>query len=393
LPPEQRAKQLGADVYPLFGFPGWERIHAANSRLAAGYVPAPKADISCMAHERAVLEAVLTGKPYPVTAMISVASNPLLALPNVRRTCQALQALQLYVVMDYYLTPSAMLADYVFPAASTVERSELWLTPSFCLACPKGIGPLFERRDDYQFWRGLGIRLGQAEHWPWRTVEKVWDHRLAPAGLTFQRLLDQNGFFGRPEYHLHERIGFGTPSGKVELRSSIFEALGCEAVPVYRELAETTSGDSGPAKDYPLILITGSRFMPMYHSEQRQLASARARKPDPTVGLHPETAAAQGLREGDWASVLTPLGQIRQRVHITAAIDPRMADVQHGWWFPEKPGAAPDLYGVFESNANVLCPDSPEYCSPEIGSWPHTGLRCRVQAEARSSVGSARRRV
>ena len=187
LPPQQRAKQLGADEYPFFGFPGWERNVAANRRLPPGYMSPPLADMTCMAHKRAVFEAILTGRPYPVTAMISLASNPLVTLPNVQRTYAALKALQLYVVMDYYLTPSAALADYVFPAASTVERTELWLTPSFCLACPKGIGPLYERRDDYQFWRGLATRLGQAEHWPWQTVEEVWDYRLAPAGLTFRR--------------------------------------------------------------------------------------------------------------------------------------------------------------------------------------------------------------
>jgi len=382
LPPKQRAKQLGADEYPFFGFPGWERNVAANRRLPAGYIALPSADMTCVAHERAVFEAIFTGRPYLVTAMISLASNPLLTLPNVRRTRAALKALQLYVVMDYYLTPSAALADYVFPAASTVERTELWLTPSFCVACPKGIGPLYERRDDYQFWRGLAVRLGQAEHWPWQTVEDVWNYRLAPVGLTFEELLARNGLFGQREYRRYERFGFGTPSGKVELRSSTFEALGCAPVPVYREPAHSPAADADLAREYPLVLITGSRFMPMYHSEQRQIAAARARVPDPRVSLHPDTASALGLREGAWASVVTPLGQIRLRTHLTAAIDPRMADVEHGWWFPERSAAEPELFGVFESNANVLCPDAAKFCSPEIGSWPHTALLCRVERAA-----------
>jgi len=382
LPPKQRAKQLGVDEYPFFGFPGWERNVAANRRLPAGYIALPSADMTCVAHERAVFEAIFTGRPYLVTAMISLASNPLLTLPNVRRTRAALKALQLYVVMDYYLTPSAALADYVFPAASTVERTELWLTPSFCVACPKGIGPLYERRDDYQFWRGLAVRLGQAEHWPWQTVEEVWNYRLAPVGLTFEELLARNGLFGQREYRRYERFGFGTPSGKVELRSSTFEALGCAPVPVYREPAHSPAADADLAREYPLVLITGSRFMPMYHSEQRQIAAARARVPDPRVSLHPDTASALGLREGAWASVVTPLGQIRLRTHLTAAIDPRMADVEHGWWFPERSAAEPELFGVFESYANVLCPDAAKFCSPEIGSWPHTALLCRVERAA-----------
>jgi anaerobic selenocysteine-containing dehydrogenase len=382
LPPAQRAKQLGADEYPFFGFPGWERNVAANRRLPPGHMAPPLADMTCMAHKRAVFEAILTRRPYPVTATISLASNPLLTLPNVQRTYAALKALQLYVVMDYYLTPSAALADYVFPAASTVERTELWLTPSFCVACPKGIGPLYGRRDDYQFWRGLAVRLGQAEHWPWKTVEEVWDYRLAPVGLTFEELLARNGLFGKREYQRYEQFGFGTPSGKVELRSTTFEALGCAPLPVYREPAHSPAGDSDLAREYPLVLITGSRFMPMYHSEQRHLAAARAEVPDPHLGLHPDTAAALGLAEDDWAWVVAPHGRIRLRAHLTPAVDPRMADVQHGWWFPERSAAEPELFGVFESNANMLCPDAAKFCSPEIGGWPHTALLCRVEREA-----------
>jgi anaerobic selenocysteine-containing dehydrogenase len=171
----------------------------------------------------------------------------------------------------------------------------------------------------------------------------------------------------------------------VELRSSTFEALGCAPVPVYREPAQrdqTSAGDSDLAREYPLVLITGSRFMPMYHSEQRHLAAARARMPDPQVTLHPDTAAALGLEEGSWAWVVTPQGRIRLRTHLAAAVDRRMADVQHGWWFPERSAAEPELFGVFESNANMLCPDGAEFCSPEIGSWPHTALLCWVEREA-----------
>ena len=115
--------------------------------------------------------------------------------------------------------------------------------------------------------------------------------------------------------------------------------------------------------------------------KQRHLEAARAQMPDPRVALHPDTAAALGLNENDWAWVVTPQGRIRLRAHLTATLHPRMADVQHGWWFPERPAAEPDLFGVFESNANVLCPDGTESCSPEIGSWPHTAVLCRVERE------------
>jgi anaerobic selenocysteine-containing dehydrogenase len=375
---EQRSKQLGATEHPFFGFPGWEMNFEANKRLPRSYMHPPDPDMTCVAHERAVMEAILTGKSYPVTAMISLASNPLLSFPNTHQTFEALKSLQLYVVSDYYMTPSAALADYVFPAASTVERDEIWLSPDFCVACPKGLEPLHERRDDYQFWRGLGLRLGQEGDWPWQTVREVFDYRLAPVGLTFEDLVQKNGIFGKRKYKRYGQFGFGTPSGKVEIYSNIFERLGLKPLPIYQEPPETPENWDLKQK-FPHILITGSRFMPMYHSEQRQIRHARKIVPEPLVSLHPDTAASLNLGEGEWVDIISPHGRIRMKLHISDTIDPRMADVQHGWWFPEGETSATEPFGVFESNANVLCPNNVEFCSPEIGSWPHTALMCRIE--------------
>lgn len=382
IPESQRAKQLGSDRYPFFGFPGWERNTAANEKLPEGYLAPPEAWHSNLAHARDVMDAIITGEPYPVTAAITLANNPLLALPNVQHVFEALKKLQLYVVMEYYMTPSAAMADYVFPSSSTVEQPEMWLTGGFCVACPQGIEPIEERRNSYYFYRELGRRLGQEEYWPWENVEQVYDHCLEPLDMTFKQLAEQNGVMGKREYRRYEKFGFGTPSGKVELKSSIFEELGAEPLPVYREpVWSPQSDDPSIAEEYPLILITGSRFMPMYQSEQRQIEKAREKVPDPLVSIHPDRAAQLGLKEGDWAVISTPKGSIRQRVRITDVMHPDMVDAQHSWWFPERDQKLPELFGAFESNTNVLCPDDPEFCSPEIGSWPHSALMCRVEKE------------
>ncbi len=377
--PVQRAKQLGADTYPFFGFPGWERNLANNRKLPPGRVSPPSMYRTCVAHARDVFQAAVTGKPYPIKAMISAASNPMLSFPDSKLVFQALQALDLYVVMEYYMTPSAALADYVFPSATTVEQPELWVAGSFCMACPPGIDPLFERKDTYQFYRGLGLRLGQEQDWPWENLEQVCDYRLEPTGMTFKDLTEQYGFFGKPEYKGYETTGFGTPSGKVELYSSTFEELGCDPLPRYKEPLWSPAGDSELAATFPLILITGSRFMPMYHSEQRQIESARKLYPDPLVYLHPDTARNLGLENGQWVNVVSPKDTIRMRLKTSTRIHPQMADAQHGWWFPERNQALPELFGVFESNANLLCPMEAEFCSPEIGSWPHSALLCRIE--------------
>jgi thiosulfate reductase/polysulfide reductase chain A len=117
----------------------------------------------------------------------------------------------------------------------------------------------------------------------------------------------------------------------------------------------------------------------MYHSAQRQIEAAREKRPDPIVTIHPDTAEKLGLGEGEWVLLKIPSRSVRMKLHLSDTIDRRMADADHGWWFPERAETEPELFGVFESNANILCPDGAEFCSHEIGGWPHTALLCRVE--------------
>jgi thiosulfate reductase / polysulfide reductase chain A len=370
--PEQKAKQLGSSEYPLFGFPGWDMLRKASDKPGAWFRP-PLAERTCCAHPRHVWEAIVTGEPYPVTAFMSQSNNTLVQAADTRTVHRALASdnLELSVAMDYYLTPTGELADYVLPAAGTLERSDF---PFY----PKAMEPLYERREDYRFWRELGIRLGQADHWPWKNMEEVCDYRYAPLDVTFSRVLGGSPPPPMPQYRRYEKDGFGTPSGKVELYSSIFEHFGLEPLPVYREPVESPEGNPELTKEYPLILMATGRFMPFYHSELRQVPSAIKSQPEPLADIHPETARKFGISNSDWIWIETPRGRIKQRARITDEVHPAMLRAQYGWWFPGEPAAEPSLHGVWESNANVLCPVDAEYCNPEVGGWPHTGLLCRV---------------
>ena len=63
---------------------------------------------------------------------------------------------------------------------------------------------------------------------------------------------------------------------------------------------------------FPLTLTTAK--WPQYcHSQQRHQPSLRRRMPDPLVEVHPETAAARGIKEGDWIEVVTIIGNMRAR--------------------------------------------------------------------------------
>ena len=382
--PEQKAKQLGADRFKLLTWTGYDLIHENVKRVWGRQLP--RADHS-FAHAPTVFRAMLTDKPYPVKAMITLASNPMVTYANTKLIYRALHKLELYVVMDFWLTPSAELADYVLPSASWLER------PCISTACDTagfiaaGEAPLpavkegeYERRTDYEFWRGLGIRLGQKEYWPWKNLEEAYDYRLAPLGYNFKDFVAKTGGQASVSagYQKHEKVGFATPTGKIELYSTILEKLGYDPLPRYYEPPESPISTPELAKEYPLILITGGRFLPMYHSEHRQIDSLRRQHPDPIAQINPQKAAELGIEDGDWIWIETPRGRIRQRCQYFKGIDPRVVHAEHGWWFPELPGEEPWLHGVWESNINVVTSDDPEQCNKISGGWPLRALLCKV---------------
>jgi len=74
-----------------------------------------------------VLEAVLTGKPYPVRAMYVSGVNIAVTYPDTRRTFEALNALDFLVVAGHSMTPTHALADIVLPKTTTLEEEEVSL--------------------------------------------------------------------------------------------------------------------------------------------------------------------------------------------------------------------------------------------------------------------------
>jgi anaerobic selenocysteine-containing dehydrogenase len=396
LPAEQRKKQLGAGKHKLWCFPGYEMVEEVakpywyDKGLSAGFLPA--------CHEPDIWTAILDGNPYPVRGLICGACNPLIAYPNTKRIYKALKSpnLELLVVAEQWMTPSAMLADYVFPITNWLEHPQLYTQTFQGSGSAASIGqrvvePLYERRTDYELYRELGLRLGQEKYWR-QNLKKEWDYCLEPLlgelNLTSSEefAVKQRFWSAPPIERRYEQInsqtgkpkGFATSTGKVELYSTILEKLGYDPLPGYEEPPETPVSQPEMAKKYPFILITGARFRPMHHSEHRQIRSLRKLYPYPTVEINPDTARQLGIGEGDWTIIETLRGKIKQKAKLTSRIPPRMVECQHGWWFPEEIGEDPVLFGTFEYNVNVLTPDSEEFCDPATGAVTFGPLLCRI---------------
>jgi anaerobic selenocysteine-containing dehydrogenase len=191
--------------------------------------------------------------------------------------------------------------------------------------------------------------------------------------------MSRGGFLSIPKEHKrYEKVGFGTPTGRIEIYSKTLEKLGYHPLPEFKEPPESPHSRPDLAEEYPLILITGGRFQPYYHSEQRQVQSLREMHPDPIVQIHPNTAKQLDIQEGDWVWIESPRGRIRQKYRPFSGMDARVVHVQHGWWFPEEEGAEPSLHGVWKSNCNVLTNDDPDICNEVSGGWPLRAFLCKI---------------
>jgi len=381
LPPEQKQKQIGADRYKIMTWPAYEltskyfeKVHGTPEPVMHRLAASPPL----------TWRAILSGKPYPVKAMITWGSNPLMWAANTQLVHDALKSpnLELHVVCDFWLTPTAELADYVLPVTSWLERplcSTFEDLSDVVFGGERAVQPLGERKDDFTIWRELGIRLGQEEYWPWGTLEEAIACQLEPLGMTYEDFVNTGFIRGSRKYKKYEEEGFPTSTGKVELYSTVFEKLGYDPLPFYEEPPESPVSTPELAREYPLILNTGGRFMPMFHSEHRQWGTGmRKRHPDPLTSIHPETAQELGISEGDWVYIETKRGRIKQKAYLDPGILPNVVNVEASWWFPEKPGEEPSLHGAWESNANVLTVDEPEYCDPLTGGWCCRALLCKV---------------
>jgi thiosulfate reductase/polysulfide reductase chain A len=381
LPDRQIEKTLGIDRFRLMSRKGFDQVQTQVQRVY-GNEAYNRTSYEAFAHGPTLYRAILTGKPYPVRGMITLSSNPMVTAPNTRLVYEALKSLDLYVVADFFMTPSGQLADYVLPATTYLERPWLWTYSGVVgseRALPKTIAGRYDRRDDYDIWRGLGLQLGQQQDWPWETLEDLYDYRLKPIHLTFREFMDQGGFLSSPkERRRYEKTGFATTTGKIELSSKILQSLGYDPLPEYKEPPESPYSRPDVVKDYPFILITGGRHQPFYHSEHRQVPSMRKMHPEPIVQIHPNTAASLGIQDGDRVWIESPRGKVTQRCRLFDGMDPRVVHVQHGWWYPEEEGAEPSLYGIWKSNCNVLTDDDPDICNPISGGWPLRTLLCKV---------------
>jgi anaerobic selenocysteine-containing dehydrogenase len=310
-----------------------------------------------------VAEAIISGKPYPVKALIAQGCNPALTWPDSHKVRQALQSLDLLVVSDLFMTETAKLADIFLPTATFLERKVITDYASKGLPLValnnKVVEPTADCLEDWQLWSELGRKMGYADYFPWRNADEFFAYLLEPSGITLEQLEQNPGgilYHSLDRQRKYEEEGLDTPSGKVELYSQVLADYGYDSLPTFTEPQDNLS------ERYPFTLITGSRVIAYFHSQLRHIARLRKLMPNPLVEINPEPAKRLGIADGERVVVESPKGSITLRAKITPDIHPQVLSLQHGW---------------DEANANVLTDN--EAHDPISGYPAFKTILCQVR--------------
>ncbi|MDJ0789869.1 MAG: molybdopterin-dependent oxidoreductase [Myxococcota bacterium] len=371
---DQKAKQLGSDKHPVFTYRGTAALAEPTKRVW-GHEYANIVMGSYMANPSAVFRAMADGDPYPVKAFIVLGNNTLMSYANMQLIHRGMMNQDLIVAHEHMKTPTAQLADFILPGDSWLERSHMmdgfgWT--NVIRTSDQAMEPPGECRGVYEFWRDLAHRMGLGEHFPWATVEELYTHRLQATGMDWQTFLDTYEIYlPEPAYRKYEKTGFATPSGKVELESSILEDLGFDPLPYYRE--------EPPADpDFPIQLFMGVREDEFFQTGQRFIPELRNRKPEPQMYIHRADAAEHGLEEGDWVDVETKNGKVRLQTLIRKDMPKGLIRVPHGWWKPEATQGEGQLSGAWLHADAQICPDDDDFLDREQGIPHFKGVPARI---------------
>jgi len=323
VPPPVEAPAVGADEHPLFEM---------FNREAQGNLLA-----------RAILE----DRPYPVRALVLIASNALVTSPGSAMLARAAERLELLVSVDPFLTASGRRAQVVLPAATFAESEGV-------------VPPQHEAWPDWKvvFELARAMRLGG--WFPWKTWAEAEAAPQVPVPAAPELVPGFDPAFTQAPLPRSAGVPLvGTPSGKIELASSLLERAGHPALP------EWVPPSREPTAEFPLRLVTGPRTRAYINSQFRQVARIRLLEPEPVVRVHPDAARGAGVAHGERVAIVSPVGRIELRLAVTTDVRPDVAVMPAGWE---------------EANANLLV--DADLRDPISGFPAFRSAVCRLEAIA-----------
>ena len=254
---------------------------------------------------------------------IGLAAIRSITIRDLHRLEEAWTRPETVIVNEIWWTATARRADIVFPVTSPLERADIMMNrrdPSL-IFMEKLIEPIGASRDDYDVFRGLAKRLGVHEAFTQERSQEVWLREIWREAIEAAK---QDGF-DLPDFDAFRRLGkvevpeirrdwvqfeafvadpgahsLKTKSGRIEISSKSIASFGikdCPGHPVWREPIEWLGA---PIAKGMVHLISGqpmNRLHAQLDNGPVSLAAKIAGRE--AVYLHPSTAAAYGVADGD----------------------------------------------------------------------------------------------
>jgi len=356
--PPQGKPAIGLDRHPLY----------CNLNRSGHFLEVPKA--------------ILRGDPYPIKGLVVLGGSIITAFPNPEEWRQSFEALDCLVVIDRFLTNEAFYADVVLPATTMFEITSYKRYPGHLSFREKIVTPIGEAKNDYLILAELAKALGYGERYP-QSEEAMLDFAFKKAPEFLERLKSKPEGISLPfppmVYEKYKKgllrkdgnPGFETPSGKFEISSNLLKKYGYDALPVYREPSEGPIGSPELAKEFPLVLATGTRIQSAFRSQHLNIPGLLKLQDKPNILIHPEDADQRGIRNGDKVWVKTKRGRVPFYAKVTKRITKGVIEANMGGGGPLQPQT------WREANVNELT--DPENRDPISGFPVFKALLCEVK--------------
>lgn len=192
----------------------------------------------------------LKQEPFPIKTWIAYGTNLLKTMPNAKETIKAIKKLDLFVVVDVLPNDTMAYADIVLPECTYLERyDDLKLSKmkrfEVALRVP-AVEPMFESKPSWWMTKEIAKRLPLGAYFPWEDIEDYLRGRCDAAGIDFNELKRVGIVHPEsdhdPYIHLEDLPSLRTPSGKIELASSMMADKGLDAIPRYTRHPQPPEG-------------------------------------------------------------------------------------------------------------------------------------------------------
>jgi assimilatory nitrate reductase catalytic subunit len=266
-----------------------------------------------------------------IRGLLLLCSNPLVSAPDAGFMREALEGLEYFAVIDFFMSETARYADVILPGA-LMEEDEGTTTSveGRVIHHRKAVNPPPGAREDWKIVCDLAARLGEQDKFTYQSPRAIFDElRVASKGgvadyygITWEKIDQQLGVFwpcptvehpGTPR--LYEGGKFGHPDGKAHFQ------------PV-----EWRPQKEPPDDEYPIILTTG-RVVSQYLSgtQTRRIGALVEQCPQPFCEIHPRLAEKHGIADGDFVRVESRRGFLNVRASVVRTIRPDTVFVPYHW--------------------------------------------------------------